>query len=216
MPLDFQNLGRMPFAEALAYQKELRRRRQAGEIGDTVLFTEHPRVITRGRRPADEDFRVAPAELLERGFSIEDAGRGGKLTYHGPGQLVAYFIVSLRERRLGIPDFVRRIEAAVVETLVQFGVRAQGDPEFPGVWVEGRKIASIGLAVDRGVSMNGIALNVAPDLDDFEVIIPCGIPDCRMTSLSRETGRSYSIPEVRARLQVCLERAFDSKAGKLG
>src|SRR5688572_988990 len=107
--IQFESLGRRPFAEVLELQLELRRRRQAGEIGDRVLFVEHPRVITRGRRPAEEDFRISPAELQTQGFDVADAGRGGRLTYHGPGQLVAYFIVSLSPRKLGIPQFVRRV-----------------------------------------------------------------------------------------------------------
>jgi len=209
MAMEFQKLGRRPFTEVLAYQKDLRRRRQAGQVDDTVLFTEHPRVITRGRRPAEEDFRVSPSALRERGFEVEDAGRGGKLTYHGPGQLVAYFILSLRERRLGIPEFVRRIEAALLATLGDYGLQAARREDYPGVWVEGRKIASIGLAVDRGVSMNGIALNVDPDLEDFEVIVPCGIPDCRMTSMSRELGRTFAIEEVLSKLEVRLREVFE-------
>ncbi len=208
MALEFQQLGKRPFREVLAYQKDLRRRRQAGEIADTILFTEHPRVITRGRRPADEDFKVPPELLRVQGFEVEDAGRGGKLTYHGPGQLVAYFILSLRERRLGIPEFVRRIEAALLATLASYGLAAGRKDEFPGVWIGESKIASIGLAVDRGVSMNGIALNVDPELSDFEVIVPCGIPDCRMTSMSRELGRRFSIEQVLPTLQIKLQEVF--------
>ncbi|HEX5035356.1 MAG TPA: lipoyl(octanoyl) transferase LipB, partial [bacterium] len=181
--IQFESLGRRPFAEVLALQLELRRRRQAGEIGDRVLFVEHPRVITRGRRPAEEDFKISPAELQDRGFDVADAGRGGKLTYHGPGQLVAYFIVSLMPRKLGIPQFVQRVEEAVIATLAEFGISASIREGCPGVWVGDSKIASVGFSVDRGVSMHGVAINVDPQLEDFGVIVPCGIQDCEMTSM---------------------------------
>ncbi|MCC6272113.1 MAG: lipoyl(octanoyl) transferase LipB [Deltaproteobacteria bacterium] len=211
-PIEFESLGLRPFAEVLGYQKELRQRRQAGEIVDRVLFVEHPRVITRGRRPADEDFRVPVERLREAGFQVEDAGRGGKLTYHGPGQLVAYFIVSLRERRWGIPEFVRRIEAAILQCLAEYGIAGERRAEYPGVWIGGRKIASIGLSVDRGVSMNGIALNVDPRLEDFETIVPCGIPGCEMTSIRRETNQSPGLEEVSRLLADGISDAFVEEA----
>ncbi|MCE9624645.1 MAG: lipoyl(octanoyl) transferase LipB [Deltaproteobacteria bacterium] len=192
----FEELGLRPFAETLEYQKKTRRRRQAGEIGDRVLFVEHPRVITQGRRPADEDYRVTKPELRAQGYDLEDADRGGKLTYHGPGQMVAYFILSLKDRGLGIPEFVHRVETAVIATLANFEIAAQRRDEYPGVWVKDRKIASVGFNIDREVSMNGIALNVDPDLEDFKVIVPCGIPDCEMTSMRLERGRAFSISEV--------------------
>lgn len=209
LPIEFESLGLRPFAEVLTYQKELRQRRQSGEIADRVLFVEHPRVITRGRRPADEDFRVSKEKLLAEGFQLEDAGRGGKLTYHGPGQLVAYFIVSLRERRWGIPEFVRRIEDAIIACLAQYGIQAERQTEYPGVWVNGRKIASIGLSIDRGVSMNGIALNVDPRLEDFEVIVPCGIQDCEMTSMRGEANLDgLNLDEISGVLAEEIRKAF--------
>lgn len=208
IPITFEELGRRPFAEVFSYQKELRQKRQAGEIGDRVLFVEHPRVITRGRRPADEDFRVAKEELLAQGFHLEDAARGGKLTYHGPGQFVAYFIVSLRARAWGVPEFVRRIEDAVLSCLASFGVQGERREEYPGVWVKGKKIASIGLSIDRGVSMNGIALNVDPSLEDFSVIVPCGIPGCEMTSMQKELKKHYRLSEISPILAHAIESAF--------
>jgi lipoate-protein ligase B len=206
--LIFKNLGKRPYAEVLKLQKELRAARIAGQISDTVLTVEHPKVITRGRRPSEEDFVVSPDKLRKLGFAIEDAGRGGKLTYHGPGQLVAYFIVSLKERRLGIPAFVRKVEEAVIQTLREFGVEGRRHEDYPGVWVESGKIASIGLAIDRGVSMHGVALNIDPEMEDFKTIIPCGIPHCRMSSLSQETSRSLNFEEVEGVFQKMAAQVF--------
>lgn len=199
--LIFKSLGKRPYGEVFDLQRKLRVQRMGGEIPDTLLTVEHPRVITRGRRPADEDFRVAPEELRKRGFELADAGRGGKLTYHGPGQLVGYFIFSLPARRLSIPQFVRRVEECVIQTLLGFQVPARRREGCPGVWVEGRKIASVGLSIDRGVSMHGVALNIDPELTDFDVIIPCGIPDCQMTSVKKELGSAPSFSQVEKVLQ---------------
>ena len=206
--IQFESLGRRPFAEVLELQLELRRRRQAGEIGDRVLFVEHPRVITRGRRPADEDFRISPAELQGQGFDVADAGRGGRLTYHGPGQLVAYFIVSLTPRKLGIPQFVRQVEDAVIGSLAEFGIAAATREGCPGVWVGGAKIASVGFSVDRGVSMHGVAINVDPRLEDFGVIIPCGIQDCEMTSIQKQLGKAPSLVEMESLLRNKIAESF--------
>jgi lipoate-protein ligase B len=168
---------------------------------DTILTVEHPRVITKGRRPSDQDFLVSPQDLQEQGFAIEEAGRGGKLTYHGPGQLVGYFIVSLRERKLSIPQFVRLLEDCLIQTMQIFKIDVGRRVGFPGVWFNGKKIGSIGLSIDRGVSMHGIALNVSPEMEDFAAIVPCGIPDCRMTSLKMELEHPPSMGEVEAIFQ---------------
>ena len=170
---------------------------------------EHPKVITRGRRPAEQDFRIPPDQLRAQGYEIADAGRGGRLTYHGPGQLVGYFILSLSGRRLSIPQFVRRVEQTVIGTLEAFGVKAETREACPGVWIEGRKIASVGFAVTRGVTMHGVAINVNPDLNDFGVIVPCGIADCEMTSMAKEGRRVPAIGEVERKFQDMVKREFD-------
>lgn len=206
--IQFESLGRRSFADVLDLQRELRRRRQAGEIGDQVLFVEHPKVITRGRRPADEDFKVSPQNLIDQGFEVADAGRGGKLTYHGPGQLVAYFIVALTPRKLGIPQFVQKVEEAVIATLADFGVHAALREGCPGVWIDQAKIASVGFSVDRGVSMHGVAINVDPELEDFGVIVPCGIQDCEMTSMRRILQKAPSPAEVEESLRHNIAAVF--------
>jgi|SRR5215831_4885064 len=210
IPIKFISLGLKPFSETFQLQLELRRQRQAGAIPDTLLSVEHPKVITRGRRPSEEDFKIPPEQLRQQGYEVEDAGRGGRLTYHGPGQLVAYFILSLKDRRLSVPQFVGRVEQALIHTLAAFGIVASRREGYPGVWVQNRKIASVGFAVDRGVSMNGIALNVDPDLKDFEVIIPCGIPDCKMTSMRQEAGQDFSLREVEGVLVDTVVKLFEA------
>lgn len=204
----FESLGLVPYPEALSYQKKLQHLRMRGEIPDTVLTLEHPKVITRGRRPADGDFRLGAEELKARGYEIADAGRGGRLTYHGPGQLVGYFIVSLAARRIGIPRFVRLVESAVIETLRAFGIEAGTREGCPGVWTQRRKIASVGFAVSRGVTMHGVAINVNPDLRDFEVIVPCGINDCEMTSLAKEGAIHSDLAAVEKAFQKEVAKAF--------
>ncbi len=201
-------MGMRSFEEVFVLQKELRARRILGEIPDTLLTVEHPKVITRGRRKVEEDFLVPPEKLRERGFSIADAGRGGRLTYHGPGQLVGYFIFSLRERRLGIPQFVRKVEETMIQTLAEFSIASHRREGCPGVWIQNKKIASIGLAIDRGVSMHGVALNVDPNLEDFSVIYPCGMPHCEMTSMKRELKKAVAFSKVEWVFQRKVQEIF--------
>jgi len=195
-PLVFIKLGRQGYSQVLEKQFSLRSQRQLNKIPDTVLTVEHPRVITQGRRKADQDFRLSVAEIEKRGISFIQVNRGGKLTYHGPGQLVAYFIISLRERKLSVPRFVEGIEEISIQTLQPFGLRADRIKGSPGVWTQGRKIVSIGLSVDRGVSMHGLAINIDPDLSDFSVINPCGMTRGKMTSIKEETGSAPTFAKV--------------------
>jgi len=203
-PIDFKSLGLQPYGEVLALQRRLQSERQAGLIPDTLLTLEHPKVITRGRRDSGGDFLLSPELLQARGFAIEDAGRGGRLTYHGPGQLVAYFIFNLAERRLSIPNFVRQIQDCVISTLRDYGLESECQKENPGVWIGKKKIASLGLAVSKDVTMHGVALNLSTDLEDFKFIIPCGLKGYEMTSLAKEKGKA---PGIREAEQVFWENA---------
>ena len=206
--IHFESLGRVPYAQAFALQQKLHEERCLGKIADTVLLLEHPPVITKGRRAADQDFIVAPEQLKARGFAIEEGHRGGTLTYHGPGQLVVYFIFSLDARRLSIPQFVKKIEATLIATLAGFGIDAASGKEEPGIWVQDRKIASLGLSVNRGISMHGAALNVATNLKDFAVIVPCGVQNCQMTSMESELKQKLSLQEVEHCLRKSIIREF--------
>ena len=178
------NLGTVEYREAYALQERLRARRQAGEIPDTLLLLEHPPVYTRGRRSAPEDL---PAGL---GIDVVDVDRGGKVTYHGPGQLVGYPIM----RTGDVVAFVRTMERAIIAALAEIGIQARSREaegrDYTGVWVQDRKIASIGVHVSKGVTTHGFAVNVQNDLQPFEWVVPCGLAGVRMTSLLRETGRS--------------------------
>ena len=206
MDLNFISLGKKEYQEVLSEQLRLREARRRGEIPDTILLVEHPRVITEGRRPAGKDYLIPPEHLKIRGFSVEKVNRGGRLTYHGPGQLVIYFILSLPKLGLSVPEFVRWVEQTGLDTLESYGVAAGRREGLPGLWVGDRKIGSLGLAVDRGITMHGMALNVCPNLLDFQVIIPCGMPDCKVTSIHLESSQNPTLSEV--------EQSFCDKAEK--
>ena len=209
MPEDLHvcRLGRVPYLEALALQEDLRARVQAGEAPDTLLLLEHPAVYTLGRRSEPGDLPLGEAFYRDQGIDIVRTDRGGKLTYHGPGQLVGYPIVHVER----IPEHIRAMEAAIVDALAQEGVEARGrDHEgaaFTGVWVQDRKIASIGVHVSRGVSMHGFAVNVDNDLDPFTWVVACGLPEVLMTSLQAE-GLAEGVACFRKRMGYRFADAF--------
>jgi lipoyl(octanoyl) transferase len=178
-------LGRVPYAEALALQEELRARRQADEIPDTLLLLEHDPVYTKGRRTLPGDLPMGEDWYRAQGIDVEDVDRGGRVTYHGPGQLVGYPIM-----RIGnVHEYVRTMEKAMIAALADEGVEAAAGGELTGVWAGDRKIGSIGVHVQSRVTTHGWAINVDNDLQPFEWIVPCGIDHVRMTSLYKETGR---------------------------
>ena len=198
-------LGSVPYAEAFELQRALRDRRAAGELPDLLLVLEHPPVYTRGRRTEPGDLPMSEDWYRERGIEVEDTDRGGRVTYHGPGQLVAYPIMAVER----VADFVHTMEAAIVTALGDEGVAAEPRPvPFTGVWAGDAKIASIGVRVRGGISMHGLAVNVDNDLQPFDWIVPCGIDRVQVTSLSRETGRTPSLPCFRKRLAYRFSEAF--------
>jgi lipoyl(octanoyl) transferase len=187
-------LGRIGYREAWALQRRLAAERAAGEIGDQLLLLEHDAVLTVGRHGDDSHVLAPPAELERRGIEVVRVERGGEVTYHGPGQLVAYPILRLADRGLLVRPLVRALEAAMVATCASFGVAADRRAGEPGCWVAAaspgpRKIGALGLRIERGVSYHGIALNVETDLDDFDLIDPCGVPGLVSTSIAAELGR---------------------------
>jgi lipoate-protein ligase B len=193
------HLGRVEYREAVALQERLRERVQAGELPDLLLLLEHPHVYTTGRRSE-------PGELpLDREIDVVETDRGGKLTYHGPGQLVGYPIMHVPNVRA----FVETMESALVTALREAGVAAhvRAGREYTGVWVEDRKIASIGIHVARRVSMHGFAVNVDNDLAPFSRVIACGLPDVRMTSLAEE-GVAECVACFRKRTAYAFAREF--------
>jgi lipoyl(octanoyl) transferase len=183
------NLGLVPYDEAWALQRSLADAVTRGEIPDTVVLLEHPPVITLGRRADDDELHVPAGAEVE----VVETNRGGRSTYHGPGQLVAYPIVAVTERNLLLRPLVRALEAAMVETCGAFGVAAERLDGHPGCWCDPggpapRKIGALGIRVERGVTYHGIALNVDPDLADFGLIDPCGMPGVVSTSIAHELG----------------------------
>ena len=186
-------LGRIDYREAHALQKRLVDERASGLIGDQLLLLEHPAVLTLGKQSDPAHILASEAELASRGISVERIERGGEVTYHGPGQLVAYPIVRLHDRGLLLRPFVRALEAALIDTCAALGIEAGRREGHPGCWcdpfaAEPRKIGALGLRIERGVSYHGIALNISVDLRDFALIDPCGLPGVPSTSINRELG----------------------------
>jgi lipoyl(octanoyl) transferase len=180
------HLGLVSYRDALAFQEQIRARRQAGELPDTLLLLEHPPVYTRGRRSGAEDLPLGEDFYRAKGIDIVDTDRGGKLTYHGPGQLVGYPIMRIDD----VHRYLRTIEGAILAALAQEGVQARSRHDegidYTGVWVDERKIASIGVHVSRGVTTHGFAVNVHNDLEPFSWVVACGLPDVSMTSIAAE------------------------------
>jgi lipoyl(octanoyl) transferase len=197
-------LGRIGYREAWQLQKELVAQRAEGAIADRLLLLEHDAVLTLGRQASEAHVLASPRELARRGIEVIRVERGGEVTYHGPGQLVAYPIIRLGDRGLLVRPLVAALETAMIETCARLGVEAIRRDGHPGCWVEDergrphRKLGALGLRIERGVSYHGIALNVDPDLRDFELIVPCGVPGLVSTSIAEELGRSAEPPTTAA------------------
>jgi lipoyl(octanoyl) transferase len=190
------NLGRVDYADAFALQDELRAARQAGDIPDALLLLEHPPVYTKGRRTEPADLPMGDDWYRSQGIEVADTNRGGRVTYHGPGQLVGYPIMAI----VDVMEFVRTMERAIIAALADEGVEARIREGLTGVWAGERKIGSIGVHVSRGVTMHGFAVNVDNDLQPFEWIVPCGIDGVRMTSVYLETKRTGEMRCFRKRM----------------
>lgn len=200
--------GRLAFGEAWALQKSLLAARQAGVIPDAVVFVEHPPVITLGRAARASNVLAAPALLAARGIEMFQIERGGDVTYHGPGQLVGYPVIDLRAFNEDIGRYVRTLEAALIAALGGWGIAAERMAGFPGVWAGGAKVAAIGVAVKRKVTMHGFALNVDPDLGAFDLINPCGLGR-PVTSIARLLGRPVSLDDATPAVGGALADAFE-------
>ena len=186
-----RDLGRRTYAEVLELQRSLCRRRVLGEIAeDVLLLVEHEPVVTLGRGTRAPSLPLSRAELERRGIGVFEVERGGDVTFHGPGQLVGYPILDLREHQADLHWYLRHLEAALMGALASLGIEAGRNPGLTGVWTRGRKIASIGIHVKQWVTFHGFALNVSTDLDYFDLIVPCGIRDVVMTSVAQELGRT--------------------------
>jgi lipoate-protein ligase B len=197
------HLGVVPYQDAVALQERLRSRRQADEVPDCLLLLEHQPVYTKGRRAEPRDLPMGEEWYLLQGIEVCETDRGGRATYHGPGQLVGYPIMRVRS----VHEYVATMEWAIVDALGEEGVEAEVRPGETGVWAGEAKIGSIGVHVSRGVTTHGFAVNVDGDLQPFEWIVPCGLEGVRVTSVLKETGRR-DMPCFRRRMAYRFAQAF--------
>ena len=204
MELGVVQLGIVPYREALELQLRLRELRHAEEIGDTLLLLEHPPVYTRGRRTEPHDLPMGEDWYRAQGIEVYDADRGGRVTYHGPGQLVGYPIMRISD----VPTFVHTMEHAILTALADEGVAAEVRDGLTGIWADDAKIGSIGVHVNRGVTTHGFAVNVDNDLQPFEWVVPCGLDGVRMTSLSKATGHTDGMSCFRKRMAYRFAQAY--------
>ena len=208
--IEIQRLGLVPYADALALQQSLVDQRRAGTIGDRLLLLEHPHVLTLGvRGDGGRGHILATNEALAaRGVDIHETGRGGDITYHGPGQIVGYPILDLKPDRCDVHRYVRDLEAVLIRTAADYGVEAGRVDGLTGVWVGREKLAAIGVRIARWITSHGFAFNVTTDLEYFNLIVPCGIADRGVTSLARLLGRSVDRIEVEDRIALNFQDVF--------
>jgi lipoyl(octanoyl) transferase len=208
--LDVRRLGTVPYTEALALQRSLAEERRQGHIADTLLLLQHPHVITLGVRGDGGRSHILadPGALAACGVEVFEAGRGGDVTYHGPGQIVGYPIFDLNPDRRDVHRYVRDLEEVLIRTMFDFGIVADRIPGLTGVWVSGEKIAAIGVRIARWITSHGFALNVSTNLDYFRLIVPCGIADRGVTSVERQLGRPVPTDDVADRIATHFRNVF--------
>jgi len=203
--IDIQWLGRVEYAEALKLQETLAEQRLAGEVKDTILFLEHEPVYTIGRTRDQSSLRDAAAQ----GLNVVEISRGGQATYHGPGQLVGYLILDLNGFGKDLHTYLRGLEESLILACKDYSINAGRRDGLTGVWIENRKVASLGVGVRKWISMHGFAINIASDVSGFSAITPCGIADVEMTSVERESGKSVSVEEFSQTLEPHLLQQLD-------
>jgi len=204
------NLDTVPYDEALELQKKLVDLRSRDCIHDTLVLLEHPPVFTVTREATRRHLLASPQALAEKGITVHQTNRGGDITYHGPGQLVGYPIISLKDRGKDLHRYIRSLEEVIIRVLQEYGIRGYRDSINAGVWVEGDKIAAIGIAVKSSwTTMHGFAFNISPDLSHYSFIVPCGIVGRGVTSLAKILGRTVGRQEVEERLIRCFGEVFE-------
>ena len=199
---EVRRLGIVPYAEALKMQRELVEERRAGRVPDLLILLQHPRVITLGVKGdgGRANVLVSDERLAELGFEISETGRGGDVTYHGPGQIVGYPIIDLKPDRCDVHRYVRDLEEVMIRVCSAYGVTAGRIDGLTGTWIGDEKVGAIGVRISRWITSHGFAFNVNTHIADFQMIVPCGIADHGVTSLERATGRTFSITEVEDRI----------------
>jgi len=205
-----RRLGVIPYAEGLEIQKQLVEQRRAGEIPDQLLLLEHPPVITLGVKTRNNRSNIvaAPSTLVAEGVEVYESGRGGDVTYHGPGQLVGYPIIDLKPDRCDVHRYVRDIEEVMIRTAASFGIEASRLAGLTGAWVGNEKLAAIGVRIARWITSHGFAFNVNTALNHFDLIVPCGISDKGVTSLQKLVGREVPMVEVEDAVELAFRRVF--------
>ncbi len=207
----FCRLGTVDYAAAHRLQKELQTKRIAGEVPDTVLLLEHPPVLTMGRSAKEQHIIAQPEVLEARGISVHEVGRGGDVTYHGPGQLVAYPIIDLKPDRRDVRKYMWSLEETMLRTCKDFGLSATRIEGLNGAWIGDRKVGAVGVRISRWVTMHGLALNANSDLSHYDLIVPCGIQDKAVTSISAELGRTIGVPDVADPLARHFAELYDAE-----
>ncbi len=206
--------GRLHYAEGLKLQEDLVKKRRTGDIDDTLVVLEHPHVITLGSSSDIAHILVDDEERVRKGIDLHKVGRGGDVTYHGPGQLVVYPILDLKPHRRDLHRYMRDLETVLIGTAADYGVEAERDEAGTGVWTKAGKLAAIGIRVSSGwITSHGIALNVDTELRYFDTIVPCGIPGRAVTSLERELGFAPALSEVSETLIRNFCRVFGHRPG---
>jgi lipoyl(octanoyl) transferase len=209
-PLEVRKVGTIGYQAGLDLQTELIHARRDGEIPDTLVLLQHPHVLTLGSSFHEENILASPEELAERGIEVHRTGRGGDVTYHGPGQIVGYAILDLKPDRCDLHRYLRDLEEVIIQTVEELGLHGERVEGMTGVWVEGVKVAAIGVRVSSGwITSHGFALNVSPDLSYFGTIIPCGISDHGVGSLSELLGRPVEISLVEELIAKHFARRFE-------
>jgi lipoyl(octanoyl) transferase len=207
---EVRRLGLVPYGDALELQRTLVEERRTGRVSNLLLLLQHPRVITLGvRRDSRSHVTASDAQLAMHGIDVYEAGRGGDVTYHGPGQVVGYPILDLRPERCDVHRYVRDLEEVMIRVCADYGVRAHRVEGLSGVWVGTEKIGAIGVRISRWITSHGFAFNVNTMLEDFQLIVPCGIAGRGVTSLAKLLGREVSIEEVEGRIIRRFAEVFD-------
>jgi lipoyl(octanoyl) transferase len=209
--LEVRRLGTVGYAEALAMQRALVEERRADRVPDLLILLQHPAVITLGVKGDGGRSNVVatPERLSELGIAVEETGRGGDVTYHGPGQIVGYPIIDLRPDRQDVHRYVRDLEEVMIRTCADYGLTAGRISGLTGTWLGAEKIGAIGVRISRWITSHGFAFNVSTRLDHFQLIVPCGISDRGVTSLENATGQTIAVPDVEDRLVRHFGEVFD-------
>ncbi len=209
--LMIHDCGLTRYKDALRFQTAILQHRQKNGIPNTILLLEHKPVITLGARKSENKLHVTRETLAANGIDLETVGRGGGTTAHNPGQVVVYPILDLKSLGLGLSDYIRKLETIGIELLDQFGIESTRKKGFPGLWIGEKKIGSVGVKVKKFVTFHGMAININNDLSIFENIVPCGLEGVQITNLQKETGRDFSMSEIKRTLAELCKEHFSSK-----